>query len=105
MDTYHVKTATNAEDALKIVEKNEISLIISDQRMPDMTGSELFAKVHETKPLIKKILLTGYADINAAIDAINKGSVNRYFSKPWDEDELVNAVESLISLHKMDQFF
>ncbi len=104
MDTYNVKTATGGEEALKIFDAEDIVLVISDQRMPEMEGTELLAKINEIKPVCKKILLTGYADINAAIDAINKGSVDRYFSKPWDDEELTKAVEDLLAMYKTDEF-
>ena len=105
MDDYNVKTACSGEEALKIFEEEDISLVISDQRMPEMEGTELMARVNEIKPICKKILLTGYADINAAVDAINKGSVDRYFSKPWDDEKLTKAVEDLLGLYSMDEFF
>jgi len=105
MDDYHVLSSTNPIKALKYFDKYDIALVISDQRMPEMTGSDFLAKVHKIKPICKKILLTGYSDINAAIDAINLGSVDKYFSKPWDSDELLAAIESLLSMYKMDAFF
>ncbi|MBC8414296.1 response regulator [bacterium] len=104
MDDFNVKTASCGADALKLFETEDIALIISDQRMPNMEGSELLAKVNEIKPVCKKILLTGYADINAAVDAINKGSVDRYFSKPWDDEELVNTAKHLIKMYNADNF-
>lgn len=103
MDSYNVKTASSAKEALKIF-NDDISLVITDQRMPEMEGTELLAKINEIRPICKKILLTGYADINAAVDAINKGSVDRYFSKPWDDDELSKAVEFLLSMYSTDEF-
>lgn len=105
MDAFYVKTATSAENALKIVQKYSIDLIIADQRMPGMTGTEFFEIIRSQNISAKKVLLTGYADINAAIEAINKGSVDRYFSKPWDEQELVSEVQNLMSLHKADKVF
>ncbi|NVM23208.1 MAG: response regulator [Desulfobacterales bacterium] len=105
MDVYDVKTATSGEDALKIFNEEDISLVITDQRMPEMEGTELLARINETKPICKKILLTGYADINSAIDAINKGSVDRYFSKPWEDEELIKAVEALLAMYNIDEFF
>ena len=105
MDTYDVKTATSGAEALKIFSEEDISLIISDQRMPEMEGTELLAKIAEKKQICKKILLTGYADINAAKDAINLGSVDRYFNKPWDDEELIKAVKELLKLYKTDEFF
>ncbi|MBF0102963.1 MAG: response regulator [Desulfobacterales bacterium] len=105
MNEYNVKTALNGKDALRIFEKEDIFLVISDQRMPDMTGSEFLAEINKKSTICKKILLTGYADINAAIDAINKGGVDNYFSKPWDDDELLSTAKKLQSLYKMDSFF
>jgi response regulator RpfG family c-di-GMP phosphodiesterase len=105
METYNVKTAISGKEALKIFDEEDISLVISDQRMPEMEGTELLTKINKKKPICKKILLTGYADISAAIDAINKGSVDRYFSKPWDDEELTKAVEDLLAMYKTDEFF
>lgn len=104
MDLYDVKTATSGEDALKIMQTEDVVLVISDQRMPEMEGTELLAKINELKPICKKILLTGYADITAAIDAINKGSVDRYFGKPWDEEELITAAHDLLAMYDTDAF-
>lgn len=104
LDIYDVKTATSGEEALEIFDQEDISLVISDQRMPEMEGTELLAKINELKPICKKILLTGYADINAAVDAINLGSVDRYFSKPWDDEELIKAAGDLLSMYKTDEF-
>jgi len=105
MDDFHVLLTTNPIKGLEYFDTHDIALVISDQRMPQMTGSEFLSKVHEKKPICKKILLTGYSDINAAIDAINLGSVDKYFSKPWDPDELLEAINSLLSIYKMDEFF
>jgi len=105
MDSYHVLSTTNPKKGLEYFDTHDIALVISDQRMPEMTGSVFLAKVHEKKPICKKILLTGYSDINAAIDAINLGSVDKYFNKPWDPDELIDAIDSLMSIYKMDEFF
>jgi PAS domain S-box-containing protein len=104
MDSYTVKTAGSAKEALKIFNEIDIALVITDQRMPEMEGTELLAEISEIDPICKKILLTGYADVNAAIDAINKGSVDKYFSKPWDDDELTKAVEFLLSMYSTDEF-
>jgi len=104
MDNYHVKTATSAREALEIFDQNDISLVISDQRMPEMEGTEFLAAINKKKSICKKILLTGYADINAAIDAINLGNVDRYFGKPWDDGELTTAVNELMATYKIDVF-
>ncbi len=104
MGVYNVKTATSGAEALKIIVMEDVSLIISDQRMPEMEGTELLSQVNAINPACKKILLTGYADVNAAIDAINKGSVHRYIGKPWDDSELRDAVNTLIDDYESDKF-
>ncbi len=104
MDSYNVKTATSGEEAIDIFNKEDIALVITDQRMPGMTGTDLLSQVNEKKPICKKVLLTGYADINAAVSAINIGAVDKYFSKPWDDDELIKAVEHLLSMYDFDSF-
>lgn len=101
-DIYNVKTATRGADALKIINEEEVVVIISDQRMPEMTGSELLAQINKVKPHIKKILLTGYADVNAAVDAINNGAVNKYINKPWDDEELTNTVAHLVAMYNTE---
>ena len=104
MDDYKVITALNGKDALKKFDEEDIFLVISDQRMPEMSGSELLSEINKKEKNCKKILLTGYADINATVDAINKGSVDKYLSKPWDDDEILSTVKHLESLYKMDLF-
>lgn len=93
---YNVFTANSAMDALKILETREFAVIISDQRMPEMTGVELFQKASERYPQTIRILLTGYTDINALVDAINMGHVYRYVTKPWSREEIVMTVKRAV---------
>lgn len=86
--TYTVFSATSAVDALKILESEDIQVIVSDQRMPGMTGIEFFSKIRSNFPDIIKLILTGYTDLEAVVSAINEGQVFRYISKPWNPDEL-----------------
>lgn len=90
--------ASGGEEALLIVARQHIALIISDQRMPGMTGVELLGKIKEQSPDTVRILLTGYADINATIESINTGAVKYYFNKPWDDDLLYSRVEESLRL-------
>lgn len=103
-DHYNVKTANNAPDALKLLREADIAVVISDQRMPGMTGAALFSEIHKIKPYCKKILLTAYMDINAAMEAINKGAVNKYLTKPWNNEEIIETVNELVEAYNADEF-
>jgi len=98
---YEVFTAICAVDGFKMLEDHEIHVIITDQRMPDMTGIEFLEAVIPKYPDPPRILLTGYADIDAVIDAINKGSVYKYVQKPWDESELRTTINTALELYAL----
>jgi len=85
---YNILTAISGEEAIKILRNNTVNIIITDQRMPQMTGVEFLESILTEFPDPIRILLTGYADMNAVIDAVNKGKIFHYLSKPWNEDEL-----------------
>jgi response regulator RpfG family c-di-GMP phosphodiesterase len=85
---YQVLTALSGNEALKILESKQVHIIITDQRMPEMTGVEFLEKVIEKFPDPMRILLTGYADMAAVVDAVNKGKIFHYVAKPWNEEEL-----------------
>ncbi len=93
---YRVLKATSALEAIELLKANNVSVIISDQRMPHMTGVELLAESVKLQPSTIRILLTGYTDIDSVIGAINKGHVYRYVTKPWDPVDLSNAVDKAI---------
>jgi response regulator RpfG family c-di-GMP phosphodiesterase len=85
---YNILTAISGDEALKILEAKQIHIIISDQRMPEMTGVEFLEIVLGKFPDPMRILLTGYADMAAVVDAVNKGKIFHYLTKPWNEEEL-----------------
>lgn len=85
---YQVLVAISGEEALKILATKKVHVIITDQRMPEMTGVDFLEKVLEKFPDPMRILLTGYADMNAVVDAVNKGKIFHYLAKPWNEEEL-----------------
>ena len=89
---FTVFTAESAEEGRKILEQETIHVILSDQRMPKTTGIEFFQSILQTHPDPIRILITGYTDINAVIDAINVGQVYKYLSKPWNEEDIKNFV-------------
>jgi YesN/AraC family two-component response regulator len=78
---------------MKILDANFIEIIITDQRMPNMTGVEFLEKVLVKNPDTMRILLTGYTDMGAVVEAINKGKIFHYLTKPWDEDELEMTIK------------
>ncbi len=100
---YEVFTAISAAEGRKILEENEIHVIITDQRMPEATGIEFLESILEKYPDPPRILLTGYADISAVIDAINKGSVFKYVQKPWDEEELRTTINSALEMYLLNK--
>ena len=85
---YKVLTAISGDEALKILATTQVHIIITDQRMPEMTGVEFLEKVLEKFHDPMRILLTGYADMTAVVDAVNKGKIFHYLAKPWNEEEL-----------------
>ena len=84
---YHVITALSGPKALEELGKQKIALIISDQKMPEMTGVEFFIKAKKIQPDAIRILLTGYTNLESVIDAINQGQIYRYITKPWEPRE------------------
>lgn len=96
---YRVFTAESAEEAREILSNHDIQVVISDQRMPEMTGIEFFESIILDYPEPIRILLTGFSDIQAVIDAINKGHVYKYFSKPWDEEVMKENIDKACDLY------
>ena len=97
---YNVHTALSGDEAMQIIESTPIDIIITDQRMPNMTGVEFLEKVLETHPEPMRILLTGYADMSAVVDAVNKGKIFHYLSKPWNEEELSMSIERAYEVYE-----
>lgn len=97
-DEFTVLTASSGADALGLMGGHEVAVLLTDQRMPNMTGAELCMQVREAWPDTVRMVVTAYADISAAVASINSGQVSRYILKPWREDELSellrNAVEA-----------
>ncbi len=93
----------NAEKALEKIQKTStpFSIIISDQRMPGMKGSELLEHTKKISPDTIRFLITGYSDMDAILEAINKGAIHRYISKPWDTIEFINAIKTGIKQYEL----
>ncbi len=98
---FKVHVAKSGREALDFLEQQAIDLIISDQRMPKMTGVELLEKVRIRFPEIIRMVLTGYSDQQAIIDAINKGKIYHYITKPWEVDELKFIMENALETYSL----
>ncbi len=83
-----VLTASRACDALELLDRNPAQVVVTDQRMPEMSGVDFLAQVRERHPEIVRMMLTGYTEMNVAVDAINRGEIYRLITKPWNDDEL-----------------
>ena len=91
---YDIYTANNVAEGLGILNDNDIEVILADQRMPKTTGVEFFSIVRKAHPDPMRILITGYTDIEAIVDAVNTGEIFRYIKKPWDDLELKTAIQN-----------
>lgn len=101
-DEYEVLTASSARRGLELLdEKVPIAAVISDQRMPEMTGVDFLTQVYERHPSTTRIILTGFADMDAIIKAINTGHVYAYITKPWEHEELKQVVRRAVERHRL----
>ncbi len=100
---YVIYTAQNTLEAFNIIRNAPIKVVISDNKMPDMLGTEFFEVLAVSNPDIIRILVTAYADTEAAMQAINKGQVYRFITKPWNKNELQNAIENAFEAYQLKQ--
>ncbi|HEX9850231.1 HD-GYP domain-containing protein [Candidatus Deferrimicrobium sp.] len=96
-----VLRAGNGEEALGIVQREPVAVIVSDNLMPGMRGVELLSRVRDLSPDTVRVLLTGYADLPTAIEAINRGEVFRFHVKPWVDEEIVRTVDEGVRRHQL----
>ncbi len=98
---FKIFTAIDGEEGLRIAQEEEIHVVIADQRMPGMTGTEFFERMVQINPDPIRILLTGYSDIASVIDAINKGEVYRFIDKPWNIEQIKNSIKNAADIFFM----
>lgn len=98
---FSILTAGSGPEGLELLKKHQVAVIVSDQKMPGMIGAEFLAKSREIQPDAVRMILTGYADISAAMDAINKGGAFRYITKPWNDDDLMHAVHDALDRYRL----
>ncbi len=97
-EEYEVLTASSGTEGLEILAQVEVDLVVSDQRMPRMTGAEFLQQVSHKHPNTIRMIMSGYADIDAVIDAVNKGNISRFLTKPWDKDNLKQIIHHWLSI-------
>lgn len=103
-EAFGIVTTTNHEEALQaLLDDKGIKVVLSDQRMPAISGVDFLTKVKESRPDIVRILFTGYTDIQAAEDAINKGAVYRFINKPWNDEDMRTTVRQAIEYYDLQQ--
>ncbi|HJV52281.1 MAG TPA: HD domain-containing phosphohydrolase [Noviherbaspirillum sp.] len=100
---FQVMTADSAKAGLAVLEAEPVDLVISDMRMPEMDGARFLEQVRRRWPDTIRILLTGYSDIQSIMDAINRGEIYRYITKPWDDNDIVLVVRHALERHALEQ--
>ena len=98
---YNILTAESGEQGLKVLSNNRIDLIISDQRMPGMSGVEFLRRAKERYPDIIRIILSGYVDIETITSGVNEGNIYKFILKPWNDEELKIAVARALEQHDL----
>ncbi len=101
-DDFNILLATSGQEALEMLEQTPVPVLVADQRMPQMTGVALFEIVRQRYPHTKRILLTGYTEPEAMLDAINKGQVFQYVKKPWDRATLMSILIRALESHDLE---
>ena len=98
---YKIHTAESGQAGLLVLEHEMVDLVISDMRMPEMDGAKFLEQVRARWPGTTRILLTGYADVNSTIEAINRGEIFRYIAKPWDDNDLMLVVRDALERRRL----
>lgn len=99
-ESYRVITARSGAEALELLRHEDVSVILSDQRMPGMTGSELLSQVKNTHPHTIRLIMSGYTELESVTSAINDGAVFKFLVKPWDDDKLLDHIREAFGIHE-----
>lgn len=99
-EPFRVITASSGAEALEMMEQEDVAVILSDQRMPEMTGSELLNRIKQTHPNTVRLVMSGYTELESITSAINDGAVFKFLVKPWDDRKLVEQIHEAFSIHE-----
>lgn len=102
-DGYRVLTASNVDEAYDLLARNNVQVIVSDQRMPDVSGTEFLGRVKELYPDTVRMVLSGYTDLATVTDAINRGAIYRFLTKPWNDEDLREHIREAFRTHAAAQ--
>jgi DNA-binding NtrC family response regulator len=102
-EPYRIYSASSASEAMEILKEYTVKVVVSDEKMPDVTGSEFLSMVREQFPHMIRIMLTGHASIEAAMKAINEGEIYRFFTKPWNDMDIRFAVKAAIDRYNLEE--
>ncbi|MBX2878399.1 MAG: response regulator [Granulosicoccus sp.] len=93
---YKIHVAGSGAEGIALLEKEEIDLVVSDMRMPEMDGAAFLSTVAKRWPSTVRMLLTGYSELSSAVEAINQGKISRYLTKPWDDSDIIMSIEQAL---------
>jgi DNA-binding NtrC family response regulator len=102
-DPYEIFSGGSASEGMEILRSHPVKVVISDERMPGVTGSEFLSTVREQFPNTIRIMLTGHASINTAMKAVNEGEIYRFLTKPWDDVELRLTVQTALDKYNLEE--
>ena len=100
---YRIHTATNGSDGLEILNNQDVHLVVTDQRMPEMSGTEFLAKVKEKYPEVIRIVLSGYTEVDSITESINKGHIYKFMLKPWNDQNLKLEIKQALEQYDLMQ--
>jgi EAL domain-containing protein (putative c-di-GMP-specific phosphodiesterase class I)/FixJ family two-component response regulator/GGDEF domain-containing protein len=100
---FRVLATTSVKEAFELLATHPVGVIVCDQRMPEMPGTEFLRRAKELHPAAVRIVLSGYSELNSVIDAVNRGAIYKFLPKPWDEEVLLAALNDAFRLHEIEQ--
>jgi len=100
---FRVLSTTSIKEGFDLLAANPVGVVVCDQRMPEMTGTEFLRRVREMYPGVVRIVLSGYTDLNSVIDAVNRGAIYKFLSKPWEEDVLLESLNDAFRMHELER--
>ncbi len=95
--------AGNVQEAFNLLATHPVGVVVCDQRMPEMTGTEFLRRVKELHPAVVRIVLSGYTDLTSVIDAVNRGAIYKFLTKPWDDQALIDSLKEAFRLYEMER--